>query len=141
MTPLDIVNRVLPSEEGITICGGEPFDQKEELAGLVCIAWEKGLSTVIYTGYTYESLLKMQNEYVSTILSHTDILIDGPFVLSLLSTSTPLAGSTNQQLRFLTNRYSLKDIQSNRLEIRVKKNGVLSINGMADYDRIHKLTL
>ena len=141
MTPLDIVNRVLPSEEGITICGGEPFDQKEGLAELVRIASEKGLSTVIYTGYNYESLQKMPNEYVSTILSHTDILIDGPFVLSLLSTSNPLVGSTNQQLRFLSNRYSLKDIQPNKLEIRVKKNGVLKINGMADYDRICKLIL
>lgn len=141
MSPTDIIDQMQPTEEGITICGGEPFEQKEELAKLLCLAWEKGLSTVLYTGHTYESLSKMQDENVATILSHTDILMDGPFILSQLSTENPLIGSSNQRIRFLTRRYSLKDMRKNKLEVRIKKNGILSINGMAEYDKICELTL
>ena len=137
----EIINQMHSTEEGITICGGEPFEQREELAELMCLVWEKGLSTVLYSGHTYESLLEMQDDYVTTILSHTDILIDGPFVLSLLSSENPLIGSSNQQLRFLTKRYSPNDIKRKKLEIRVRKNGTLSINGMADYETIRKIAI
>lgn len=140
MNPSDIINQMRSAEEGITICGGEPFDQKEGLAELLCLAWKKGASTVLYTGHTYESLQKMQDKHVETILSHTDILIDGPFIQTLSSTEIPLVGSSNQRLRFLTKRYSPKDIQANKIEIRIKKNGTFSINGMADYKIIQELS-
>ena len=141
MAPAGIIGQMHPTEEGITVCGGEPFDQKKELAELLCLAWEKGLSTVLYTGYTYESLTNSHDENVATILSHTDILMDGPFVLSQLSTENPLIGSSNQRIRFLTKRYSFKDMRRNKLEVRIKKNGIFSINGMAEYNKIHELTL
>lgn len=141
MTSTDIMDMVLPSEEGITVCGGEPFDQREGLADLVCAASERGLSTIVYTGYTYEALKKMQNDYVEEVLSHTDILIDGSFNSSLHSTVIPLVGSTNQRLLFLTRRYSMADIQKNKLELRIRKNGTISINGMAEYGLIRRLTM
>lgn len=139
MSPIDIANSIQPEEEGITILGGEPFDQKENLAELVELAWSKGLSTVVFTGYSYEKLQALEDEYVNRILAHTDLLIDGPYDSMQVSTLQPLIGSSNQRFLFLTERYSMEDIKQNRLEIRVKRNGVLSINGMADNDMIQQI--
>lgn len=139
MSPIDIINSIQPVEEGITVLGGEPFEQKEYLAELVELAWSKGLSTVIFTGYTLEELQALKDKYVNRILAHTDLLIDGPFDSAQVSTLQPLIGSSNQRFRFLTDRYSLTDIKPNKLEIRVKANGVLSINGMSDNDIIQQI--
>lgn len=137
--PVDIINNMRLTEEGITICGGEPFDQKEDVAELCRLADCKGLSTVVYTGRTLETLQSMDDEYINIILKHTDLLIDGPFVRSKLSTSFPLIGSTNQRLIFLSKRYTWEDIRKNQLEIRIQQNGSMSINGMADDSYINQI--
>lgn len=139
MTSMEIIESVSPDEEGITVLGGEPFDQREALEELLRKARDKGLSTIVFTGYTYETLQSMHDENINKILSHTDILIDGPFDVSKKSNERPLVGSSNQRFIFLSDRYSIADFQPNKLEIRIKKNGVFSINGMADDIVINKV--
>lgn len=132
LSPEEIIANLDPSEEGLTVIGGEPFDQREELAQLVVLAHERGLSTIVFTGYPLDSLLRLNDPNVSAILAHTDVLIDGPFDRNRLQHELPLIGSSNQQIRFLTDRYSLRDFQPNKVEIRISKSGAVSINGMAD---------
>jgi len=44
-------------------------------------------------------------------------------------------GSRNQRFHFLTNRYAPLDFarQRNRVEVRLRKDGSVTINGMADF--------
>ena len=58
--------------DGITVSGGEPFDQSEELAALLKLAHEKGLETLVYSGYTYEQLYALEGKYRA--LCEVDIL-------------------------------------------------------------------
>jgi anaerobic ribonucleoside-triphosphate reductase activating protein len=82
--------------EGITISGGEPFEQAEELARLVKVLSEKFTDDIIiYTGYTLEELEKKQ--HCKDVLKHIAVLVDGRYVDGL-NTGKGLAGSENQKI-------------------------------------------
>jgi anaerobic ribonucleoside-triphosphate reductase activating protein len=63
---------------GITLSGGEPFLQAEELAVVAAEAKKMGLDVVTYTGYTYEKLIEFDLKGSKELLGLTDILVDGP---------------------------------------------------------------
>ena len=84
--------------DGVTILGGEPFDQPESLRILVENLKAKNYHLVIYSGYTLETLLARGQESVNRILSNTDLLIDGAFVRELASNAGEYRGSSNQRL-------------------------------------------
>lgn len=67
---------------------------------------------MVYTGFEYEKIRESSNPRITRILSATDILIDGPFILSKKNKSTPWVGSSNQRIICLTSRYSIKDIEA-----------------------------
>ena len=95
--------------EGVTISGGEPFLQAEALvAFLKKVKVKKNIGVVIYTGYYLTQLEELaQTELsISSVLSMTDILIDGPYVEDL-NDDKSLRGSSNQTVYFLTNRYKM----------------------------------
>lgn len=91
--------------EGITLLGGEPTEQAPALAYFLKEIQNLGLSTVIYTGRTFEYHLKSRNPWVLKMLEHTDILIDGPYVETLNTQRLLWRGSTNQRILFLSRRY------------------------------------
>lgn len=80
--------------DGISVSGGEPFYQSEELAQLLEECRLHGLDTLVYTGYTYEELSAASNQ----ALRHCDYLIDGEYRREIPSRCR-WAGSGNQ--RFL----------------------------------------
>lgn len=87
-----IMRRDVPID-GVTISGGEPFEQPVDLAALL-----KGLSTltddiIVYTGYKLEEL--RSDPYASEALQHVGILIDGPYVKEL-DDGRGIRGSSNQ---------------------------------------------
>lgn len=84
--------------DGVSILGGEPFDQPESLQILVEKLKAKNYHLVIYSGYTLETLLARGQESVNRILSNTDLLIDGAFVRELASNAGEYRGSSNQRL-------------------------------------------
>ena len=133
MEPEEIIFQTLQDErvEGITVLGGEPFEQPEPLATLLTLAWEAKLSTVVFTGYTHEQLLTNSLPSVKVALNHIDVLIDGPYQQSVRDFSRPLVGSANQRFLFLTDRYTMEDFPPNRVEVRIGKDGSLALNGMA----------
>lgn len=93
--------------EGITISGGEPFLQIEALHDLLIgIRNKKDLGVIIYTGNTMQQLRDMENSLIDEIIgSLADIIIDGEYVDELNDGRT-LRGSSNQQVFFLTERYT-----------------------------------
>ena len=101
---IDAMNRLIQKEvDGITITGGEPFDQAEELSqfldGLSC-----KLDVLVFTGYRYEELLNKKE--AGKLLSKIDVLIDGEYVDELNDNSSALRGSSNQRILYLN-----KDVQ------------------------------
>lgn len=87
--------------QGITLSGGDPFMQPEQMLYLIKKAKETDLDVVIYTGFIYEDLLKRNNLIINEILSLSDYLIDGPFKIELLSSDTLFRGSSNQRIILL----------------------------------------
>ena len=87
--------------DGVTISGGEPFLQPEELARLVdgCKVLQKNVW--VYTGYTLEQLQAMNDEFVTSVLDRADVLVDGRFEQPLMDRSLRFRGSSNQRIIFL----------------------------------------
>lgn len=90
--------------DGITISGGEPFDQPmalmELLSGLKIKrpTW----SAIVYSGFTLSELLQKE-AITGQLLNFIDVLIDGPYDQETLPVH-PLAGSGNQKLHYLSER-------------------------------------
>ena len=92
--------------DGVTISGGEPFEQIKELKRLIEILKENSVEDIlIYTGYTLEELQMMKNKNVDYILNNIAVLIDGPYVLELDDQKHNLKGSTNQKIHYLNEKY------------------------------------
>lgn len=90
-----------PLLKGITLSGGEPFEQVEECLDLAKKVKEIGLDVVAYSGYTVERLL--ENEQYRRLLKEIDILIDGPFILEKRTELLKFRGSENQRIIELKN--------------------------------------
>lgn len=93
--------------EGITLSGGDPFDQPlDELHGFLQRVRESSdLTVMCYTGRTLAELKQHhQQNIVQQILSHIDILIDGRYVEDR-NDGSRWRGSSNQTVHFLSERY------------------------------------
>ena len=88
-----------PILQGVTISGGDPFVQANNVAILLNKLKEKSnLNTIVYTGFEYDYLIKSNNEsngYLK-LLSSADILIDGKFDENLKNPNLMFRGSSNQ---------------------------------------------
>jgi anaerobic ribonucleoside-triphosphate reductase activating protein len=94
----DIISRIpFSAVSGITVSGGEPFEQAEELALLLTETGKHGLHRLVYTGFTYEELCNKENAAVTKCLEHIELLIDGPYKKGAPS-RTPWTGSNNQRV-------------------------------------------
>lgn len=83
---------------GLTISGGEPFLQVPAILELTKRAQAIGLDVLIYTGYTYEELIALNDEMVKEVLMTANYLIDGRFELDKKSYTLEFKGSSNQRL-------------------------------------------
>lgn len=92
--------------DGLTILGGEPFEQsnQREIVKLIRRVKKKlpDRNIWIYTGFTYEKdLVKGGCRYIECtdeILDNTDILVDGRFVDELKKITLKFRGSSNQRI-------------------------------------------
>lgn len=85
-----------PLLDGITFSGGEPFEQAIECSILAKKVKELGLNVIVYTGYTFEQILK--NDQFKELLLQTDTLIDGKFEIEEKSLMLKFRGSKNQRI-------------------------------------------
>ncbi|KXB37644.1 class III anaerobic ribonucleotide reductase small component domain protein [Bacteroidales bacterium KA00251] len=93
-----------PLLDGITISGGDPFYNPDELATLLRRLKEAThLPILVYTGFTIEVLESVAR--YQQALAYIDFLIDGPFVYALRDPSLQFRGSSNQRLIDLGQRY------------------------------------
>jgi anaerobic ribonucleoside-triphosphate reductase activating protein len=90
--------RLNPLLDGITLSGGEPFEQAEALSPLAEKARDEGFHVVTYTGWRYEEILQSGREARLRLLEATDLLVDGRFEVALKTKLLPFRGSSNQRL-------------------------------------------
>jgi len=95
----ELLDKILenPLVSGVTISGGEPFDQAQELIDFAAGVKEMGKNLWIYTGYTWDELLTL-GDHAKKLLIFADVIVDGRYVKSLRSLNLPFRGSSNQRL-------------------------------------------
>ncbi|MDO5132214.1 MAG: 4Fe-4S single cluster domain-containing protein [Eubacteriales bacterium] len=86
------------SADGMTISGGEPFDQAEGVAELVRWFTEKvSRDVLVYTGYTVEELQARGDPATDEILRMIAVLVDGAY-MEARNDGKGLRGSANQRV-------------------------------------------
>lgn len=118
--------------DGISVSGGEPFYQDDELAQLLGECRRHGMNTLVYTGCTYEELSTVG----SRALRHCDYLIDGEYRREIPSRCR-WAGSGNQRFLRLQNGVLVADLtnlqgSSTDGEIFIGTDGGITLTGFID---------
>lgn len=142
VAPEDLVARIVATgTDGLTLLGGEPFDQAAALSKVACGVRRAGRSVMTFTGYTRAQLqaaVDAGRTDVAALLDETDLLVAGPFRQDRIDTGRPWVGSTNQEFVLLNDRFPdlLDDVHANpdRVEINVDAVGGVSVNGWAELD-------
>jgi anaerobic ribonucleoside-triphosphate reductase activating protein len=121
--------------DGVSVLGGEPFDQAEELAPFVRGVRALGLGVIVFTGFTLEELRARDDAAAGDVLAATDVLVDGRYDAVHPETRRMWVGSANQRFHYLTARYTSaieegpEGRREERLEVRIEPDGRVQRNG------------
>lgn len=87
----------LKEVEGLTVLGGEPFENPLGLLmALRNIKKEVDKSIWVYTGFVFEDLVNIK--IARKILEEIDVLVDGEFIEELKDLRLKFRGSSNQRI-------------------------------------------
>jgi len=119
--------------DGVTISGGEPFDQPEALVALVVgLNLRAKQDVLIYSGYPLEEIAHVVDKCQGKI----DAVISDPFIAGAPQTR-PLRGSDNQRLHLFSApareayaRYELPTEEAPRLDIMFDEEGAVWLAGV-----------
>ena len=92
--------------QGITLLGGEPFEEENQVALVPFMRRVReqypNKDVWAFTGYIYDKDLipggRKYTEYTDELLSMIDILVDGPFMEELKDITLKFRGSRNQRV-------------------------------------------
>ena len=116
--------------EGVTFTGGEPMAQAEALAELATACRARGLSVFIFTGYRQDQLKSAAQRKLWDL---ADIVVAGPYVQAQRSFEHAWVGSANQQVHFVSSRYSPVDQQNAvRAEAHLEPDGTITWTGFPE---------
>jgi len=119
--------------EGVSISGGEPFQQAEALLELLERLAGSPLSTLVFTGYTLAEIRALP--LGPQVLSQVDALVAGPYDRTK-QLGRGLLGSANQRLHLLTERHTQGDFHDvPGREVIVHRDGTVTISGIAPWGR------
>lgn len=120
--------------EGVTLSGGEPFQQSEAAGAILEAARALGLSTLAFSGYTIDEIRNLPGG--SAVLAKLDVLIDGRYVAGD-RLATGLRGSANQRIHRLTERYTLAELEATPVaEVRITPSGEVVLTGVDPLKRL-----
>ncbi len=133
----DLIDRALAQGdaiEGVTISGGEPFEQSDGLLALARGLRQRAprLSILVFSGFTRQEIERRPPG--PDILAAIDVLVDGRFVERRLL-GRGLRGSDNQRIHLLTGRYTLDQIEATPTgEVVIDPDGTARVTGVAPID-------
>lgn len=138
VSPAEVVRQmasVCDRIEGVTLLGGEPFEQAVPLAEVARSSHAFGLSVMTFSGYTLEELRSAREPGVAELLAETDLLVDGRYDRDRPELERRWVGSANQRFHFLTDRYrpGIERIHPGEpettVELRIGTDGRVRMNG------------
>ncbi|HDN2510242.1 MULTISPECIES: 4Fe-4S single cluster domain-containing protein [Providencia] len=147
LTVAKLINQIVewyPVADGITISGGEPFEQPDALFELIREIKQRFQGDIlVYSGYEWdviEDRVKRMNPYI-------DALISEPFKVEIPQTLM-LRGSDNQQLHLLTplGKTLFKQYQrvitpeDKKLDLAFDEQGRLFLAGIPERDDMSRLS-
>jgi anaerobic ribonucleoside-triphosphate reductase activating protein len=141
----DLLRRLGAAREGldgVTLLGGEPFDQAEPLAVFARGARDLGLGVMTFTGHLVEDLRRSAEPGVAALLEATDLLVDGPYDARKPERERRWVGSSNQRFHFLTSRHvpGIERIAPGEVErtveVRIRADGFTEVNGWPELARL-----
>lgn len=94
----DLLNKILESDNHLTLSGGEPMEQANELALLVHYYKKKkpDNNVWVYSGYTFEEIIQDKDKL--KLLQQCDVLVDGRFIIEQKDLTLRFKGSANQRV-------------------------------------------
>jgi anaerobic ribonucleoside-triphosphate reductase activating protein len=123
-------------DSGITLMGGEPLQQSDSILQLIQMARQHNLSIMLYSGYEEKELDEVQLRCVDL----SDIVILGRYVDRLRDTTLRWRGSSNQSVRYPTERHrSELRREEHSVEIHMDENGRLKILGYPEKELVNRL--
>lgn len=116
--------------DGITISGGEPFQQPEGLLALLKALRARSVPPVlVFSGFTYAQLFR--DPVRNACLPFIDALVCGPYDRNTLPAYDRFCSSANQELYILSGRLKNEDFDGLPLsEIIVEKDGQAIVSGL-----------
>ena len=86
----------------LTISGGDPLEQGEDLLEYLQLVRASFRDILVYTGFTMQEIMDEEAEASKRkLLSLIDVLIDGRYIDSLNTDDCVLRGSSNQVIHYL----------------------------------------
>lgn len=111
----EIISKILsnPLLSGVTFSGGEPLLQIDNCINLAKKIKEMNLNIILYTGYNFEEIIKLQNG--KELLKYIDYVIDGKYIKEKRSLELKYRGSSNQRIinvnrTLLSNEIIIKEL-------------------------------
>ena len=87
---------------GLTISGGDPFEQPDDLLEVLQLTRDAFDNILVYTGYTLEEIHnRCAGDFGIECLKYIDVLIDGRYEKKLNTCDCVLRGSSNQIIHYL----------------------------------------
>jgi anaerobic ribonucleoside-triphosphate reductase activating protein len=120
--------------DGVTLSGGEPFEQAPAFVVLLDELRERRpeLSAMAFSGRTLGWLRRRGTPAQRALIDRLDILVDGPYVPER-HVEARWRGSANQQLHFLSDRHRAAEAASDvsaGLQVDVEPDGSFTIAGV-----------
>ena len=104
----ELMRRILAAgTEGLTVSGGEPLQQAEAVVALLEAARVAGLSTLLFTGLTWEEVNRLP--LAPRLLRCVDVLLAGRYEEDR-RVAEGLLGSANQTVHLLSPRHTREEI-------------------------------
>ena len=111
--------------DGLTISGGEPFEQPEALLALTSAL---DLSIIVFSGFTRAEIERQP--LGPAILDQIDVLIDGRYV-EKRRLARGLRGSSNQVVHLLSARHAQEEIDATpEGEVTIGPDGDVRVSGV-----------
>lgn len=135
----EVMKRILAAgTEGLTISGGEPLQQAEAAVTLLEAARAAGLSTLLFTGLTWEEVQRLP--LAPRILRCVDVMMAGRYVAER-RVAHGLLGSANQTVHLLSPRHTLEEIAATpEAEAVIMPDGRVVISGILQASAAFPLT-
>lgn len=120
--------------DGVTITGGDPFEQEEELLELLILISSLSLSkgVIVFTGFTYDEI--RENKIREKCCDYIDVLIDGRYEDKNRVTDC-FKGSSNQNIIYFSSKIKEEElIMDQEVEVSLG-DGIISVTGFPSIDK------